>query len=98
MDNLVTDDLLTFAATFDGQELRTVARGAFFSVRAFPDSLMITPDSSSRPRSVPRAVIDRVCAKYNESGSLTPSDYLSLTFDASYLLAIIGLMEKANGE
>ncbi len=84
-----TTDLLNLAESLRGQELHTNARNAVFRVDAGPDRLEIIPSSSGKPRKVNREVLDRVCARYESNGSLAPKDYQDITFDSSYLVALI---------
>jgi hypothetical protein len=84
--------LLRVARRLSGQELRTGAARARFTVEVRQgregDVIYFTPASSGKQRRLESdclAVLDR----YNRTGSLRPRDYTSLTQNASYLLALI---------
>jgi len=97
MSHVNTRDLLTFAIGLEGKRLTTLARGASFRIRVLPHGLEITPASSRTPRIVRREIIDRVCEAYRESRSARTRDYQAISFDASYLLALIDRYSRANG-
>jgi hypothetical protein len=90
VDKLTADHLLRFASTLEGERLSTLARGAEFTLRVLPAGVEITPTSSGEPRLVSREIVQAVCDEYLQSQSLRPSDYKDVSFDASYLLAVIG--------
>lgn len=83
------DDLMRFAATLEGVELSTAARGAIFTVLALPTGLQITPASSGESRLVSREMVHKVCEENQRLGSTRPVDYQAISFDASYLLALL---------
>ena len=84
-------ELLRFASTLEGEALATRARRAAFSICVVPEGLQITPASSGTPRFVGREKIQSVLDEYIRLGSIRPTDYLTVTFDSSYLLALISL-------
>jgi toxin ParE1/3/4 len=88
-DSLSAEALLQFASTLERHPLVTLSRAAGFHARTTPAGLEITPSSTQRARLIPPAVIQRVCEEYLRSGSTRPGDYQDITFDASYLLAVI---------
>ena len=83
------NELLRFASTLEGETVVTGARRAAFSIRVVPEGLEITPASSGTPRVVRREKIQSVLDEYERSGSTRTTDYLTVTFDSSYLLALI---------
>jgi hypothetical protein len=50
---------------------------------------VFTPASSGIGQSDGRKAAERFLARYNESGSLRPSDYADLTRNASYLVGLV---------
>ena len=91
MHTLTAKELLRFASTLEGETLATGARRAAFSISVLPEGLEITPASSGAPRVVQKNKIQSVLDEYARSGSIRPTDYLTVTFDSSYLLALISL-------
>lgn len=89
MPKLIVDDFLRFCAMLENQRLTTAARHAGFTIAVLPDGLEITPESSGFPRRVSREKIDRVLEQYEQSASLRPVHYHDITFDSSYLMAVI---------
>jgi plasmid stabilization system protein ParE len=86
---LTAETLLRFTATLEGKRIQTLAQRAVFTVRVLPAGVEITPVSTRKPRLVAREVVDRVCEEYSRSHSMQPGHYQAITFDASYLLALI---------
>jgi hypothetical protein len=84
------EELLRFATGLQGERLETRVRRAGFSVQVFPAGLEITPESSGSPRLVDPARIQLVLDEYHRTRSMRKRDYQDITFDASYLLALIG--------
>ena len=73
----------------DGAELRTLKRGSAFRVRVATQGLLIAPRSSGVERLVTWASIGPVLERFSEGGSLSPSHYQDLSFNKSYVLAIL---------
>jgi hypothetical protein len=65
------------------------ALDARFSLRGVAGGIEFVPESTGKPRLVTRDMVRRVFDEYGASRSLTPGHYQSITFDASYLLAVI---------
>src|SRR5439155_26327825 len=89
MNALTADDLLRFGSTLEGERLTTLRYSKPFTLRVLPNGLEITPGSSGEPRLVFREMVQAVCDEYKRSRSTRPSDYQAITFDVSYLLALI---------
>lgn len=89
MAGFTADELLRYASTLEEQRLKTAGGRATFTVRVLEHGLEVTPQSSGRPRIVPRETIQVVIDEYERSRNLQPGQYQSITFDASYLLSII---------
>lgn len=84
------EELLALARRLEGDELETVT-GKKFRVGIYRDCPFFTPASSGYGQSDGRKAAERFLARYNETGSLRPSDYAGLTRNASYF---IGLLQK----
>ena len=89
-------ELLAFASSLEGERLPTLAGRASFSLRVVRAGIEFVPTSTAKPRLVTREMVRRVLDEYGNSRSLTPSHYHSITFDASYLLAIISRYNRQN--
>ena len=83
------EDFLAYASALENERLATAGGRAFFTLRAMPQGLEITPESSGKPRVVRRETIQLFLDEYQRSGKPQPAEYQGITFDASYLLAII---------
>ena len=81
-------ELLELARRFEDQPLTTVT-GKEFTVGIYIDSLVFTPASSGYGQSDGRKAAERFLARYNETGSLRPSDYADVSRNASYLIGLI---------
>lgn len=89
MAPLTAESLLSFANDLEGERLNTLSRAAGFTLRVLPTGIEITPGSSGQPRVVSREIVQRVCEEFQRTRSMRPSDYHSMTFDSSYLIAVI---------
>lgn len=83
------DDLLRYVVTIEGRTLWTLSERKAFSVRAVPEAIEIIPASTEEPRRESLQALQRFCDEYAKKGSTTPADYRDVTFNASYLLAIL---------
>lgn len=82
------DELLVLARELRDQPLETVT-GREFTVGVYLNSLVFTPASSGIGQSDGRKAAERFLARYNETGSLRPSDYGDVTRNASYLVGLL---------
>ena len=82
------DDLLDLARSLEDQPLTTVT-GREFTVGIYLDGLFFTPASSGNGQSEGRKAHERFLARYNETGSLRPSDYADVSRNASYLIGML---------
>lgn len=82
------EELLELARRFEDEPLTTVA-GKEFTVGTYLDSLVFTPASSGLGQSDGRKAAERFLARFNETGSLRPSDYADVSRNASYLVGLI---------
>jgi len=82
------EDLLALARRFEGKTLETVT-GKRFRVGVYMDCPFFTPESSGYGQSDGRAAAERFVARFNEIGSLRPTDYSRVTRNASYYVALL---------
>jgi hypothetical protein len=87
--SLNAETLLRFASTLEGEEIPTAGGRATFTLHALPTGIEITPRSTGTSRFIARHMVQRVCDEYQRSRSRRPGDYQKITFDASYILAVI---------
>ncbi len=80
--------LRQFIQARSGETFHTLKRKAPFKAELHEGVLVITPRSGISRR-VPDSRIDRVCREHALSGSLQPGSHADVSFDASYLLALI---------
>jgi hypothetical protein len=83
------DDFRSFINTINGQSFHTLYRKVAFDVHVDQSGLKYTPASSGKPRIQKWKFIERVVLRYEETGSIQPSDYQDITANASYLLTLI---------
>ncbi len=82
------DELVTIAQRLEGRTLETVT-GRRFKVGLSPRELFFTPESSGYGQSDGRRAHERFVERYNETGSLRPSDYAKVSRNASYLIPLL---------
>ena len=81
-------ELLELARAADGAELHTVT-GKAFTVGVYGDAPFFTPASSGYGQADGRKAAERFVERYNETGSLKPTDYSRVTRNGSYLTALV---------
>lgn len=82
------EDVLELARALEGRTLQTVT-GKDFRVTVYLDSVVFIPFSSGVGQSDGRKAGERFVARYNETGSLRPSDYADVTRNASYYVGLL---------
>jgi hypothetical protein len=82
------EELLELARRCEGRTLETVT-GKAFTVGIYRDCPFFTPASSGYGQSDGRRAAERFLQRYNETGSLRPGDYATVTRNASYLVALV---------
>jgi hypothetical protein len=80
--------LLELAREREGQTLQTVT-GRRFRVSTYRDSVVFIPESSGVGQSDGRKAGERFVARYNETGSVRPTDYRDVTRNASYYVGLL---------
>ena len=82
------EDLRAYAASRPGELLTTLHRKKPFSVVVGGDEILITT-SNGKFRTTDRKYVSAVLKRLHETGSFSPCDYLDVTFNASYILALV---------
>ena len=88
------EELLALARRFEDQSLTTVT-GKEFTVGIYLDSLVFTPASSGLGQSDGRKAAERFLTRFNETGSLRPTDYADVSRNASYLIGLIRASQQS---
>jgi len=84
------DELLDLARRFEGQRLETVrGRGFTVGVSTVENCPFFTPESSGWGQTDGRKAAERFVERYNQLGSLRPSDYADVTRNASYYVGLL---------
>lgn len=86
--------LLAYCKSKQGERLMTLARGNPFTIEIVGPYLEITPGTSRTPRREPKSNIDAVLARLAQKQSFRMSDYQDISFNASYLLALVKLWQQ----
>lgn len=94
MKHLVLSDVKQAASSLEGRTLETHHRRRQFHLKVEPEGLFYTPESSGKGRLQEWKYIQRVLDRFNETGSLSPSEYKDMSMNASYLLTVIRVIEK----
>jgi hypothetical protein len=83
------ETLFAFARSHQGETLRTLQNKSPFKVEVVGNFLEITPDSSSERRRESRDSVTAVLARLAKTMSFKMSDYKDISFNASYVLALV---------
>jgi hypothetical protein len=83
------DDLFGFCKTLRGETVRTMVRKTHFRIEVVESFLEITPASSGGARRESKATISGLLARFDKTRSFRMSDYQDLSFNASYILALV---------
>lgn len=83
------DALFGFCKTLQGETLRTMVRKTQFRVEVVDSFLEITPALSGGPRRESKATISGLLARFDKTRSFQMSDYQDVSFNASYVLALV---------
>src|SRR5262249_38739266 len=90
-------DLLSFARTIEGQELRTLTGSSVFRVEVDEDQLVYrsTKGSAATPRRESRISLAETVALFTHTRSLLPAHYKHFSINAAYTLVLIQLYIQA---
>lgn len=81
-------ELVGIAHGCEGATLEPVT-GKDFRVGVYMDCPFFRPESSGLGQSDGRKAAERFVERYNETGSLRPSDYSDVTRNASYFVGLL---------
>ena len=84
-----TDAFFGFCKILQGETLRTMVRKTQFRVEVVESFLEITPASSGGARRESKATISNLLARFDKTRSFQMSDYQDVSFNASYVLALV---------
>lgn len=87
------DQLLVFARSVEGDSLTTLHRKQSFKVAVVGANLEIIPRTGVG-RKTDRAHISELLTRLSKTGSFQPEQYKDLTFNASYVLALVKLWQE----
>ncbi len=94
MSTINFNSFMTFCKTLEGHTLPTMGgRSEFVLLSVESDCLHYLP-STNKERHSKRKWIERVLNHYAMTNSLRPGDYVDVTTNASYTLALIDLYLK----
>jgi hypothetical protein len=82
------EELLALARRCEGATLETVT-GRKFTVGIYLDCPYFTPASSGYGQSDGRNAAKRFLERFNQTGSLRPTDYKDVSRNASYLIGML---------
>ena len=89
------EELMELARRYEGKTLETVT-GRKFTVGVSPveQCPYFTPASSGYSQTDGRKAAERFLERYNEIGSLQPSDYARVTRNASYYVGLLAMRDR----
>jgi hypothetical protein len=89
------EELMELARRFEGKQLETVT-GKRFAVGVSPAEACpyFTLASSGYSQTDGRKAAERFLERYNEIGSLRPSDYSRITRNASYYVGLLAMRDQ----
>lgn len=83
------DELFAFCRRTPGSSWTTAVRRSAFTVEVDGSALAITPASSRAARREGKEAVKAVLERLERTGSYRMSDYADISFNASYLLALV---------
>ena len=86
--SVAANELLDSMKSVEGGQFLTQSREASFTLKMTPTGVTFTP-ATGKTRPVSTADLQKVSAHFAKTGSFRPGDYQSISFHASYLLAMI---------
>jgi hypothetical protein len=89
------EELMDLARRFEGRTLETVTGKKFtVGVSCGEYCPYFTPASSGYGQTDGRKAAERFLARYNEIGSLRPSDYAKVTRNSSYYVGLLTMRDR----
>ena len=90
------ETLFAFVRSHQGETLRTLRDKSPFKVQVIGNFLEIQPDSSIAPRRESRDNVAAILTRLAKTMSFKVSDYGDISFNASYVLALVQRWETPN--
>jgi hypothetical protein len=88
------EELRVVAVAHNGKFLETLHKRKRFQVDITAKGLQYTPESTGKPRLNRWHVIERVLNRFNDIQSFSPSKYLDISANATYLLTLFKALNK----
>jgi hypothetical protein len=92
------ETLIALALGLQGEALLTLSRKSPFRVEVVGNLLEFTPGSSRVPRRESRESVATILAQLAKTASFQMSDYSEVSFNASYVLALVKRWQKTDRE
>ena len=83
------NDLILFIKSLNGHYALTIFRRKPFLIETTPNGFFYTPQSTGKTRFHDYDTLLKIVTMFNNSGSLHPGDYLDVTMNSSYSLALL---------
>jgi hypothetical protein len=90
-----TEVLIAFARLVQDEPLQTLRRKSSFRVAVIGNNLEFTPNASPIPRQENNKRIATILTQLAKTNSFQKSDYAEISFNASYVLALVKLWQKS---
>jgi len=91
------DELFAFCRSLPAATWTTSVRRSIFTVEVDGNALAIIPSSSRAARREARQAVNAVLERLARTGSYRMSDYQDVSFNASYLLALVQAWQRHRG-
>lgn len=91
------DQLFSFVRSLNGAPQETNVRRKPFFIGVADSSLSITPNSSKQARMESKETVKKLLQQLERTNSYRVADYQDLTFNASYILAVVKAWQKHQG-
>src|SRR5262245_15001486 len=88
MTHVGPEELIQFVRSRGEVQLQTLHKKRPFTVRAIEDGLEYLPQTK-KPRPHERKYLERVCEEFSRTNSFSPGDYVDITMNAAYTVALI---------
>ena len=92
METINLEAFMAFCKTLEGRTLSTVGGKAQFKLSLVKnEGIYYTLKSTGKERSASKRHVERVLSRYTATDSLRNQDYVEITLNSSYILALIKL-------
>ncbi|MBD1828916.1 hypothetical protein NDI43_20615 [Microcoleus vaginatus GB2-A3] len=94
MKRINTKDFQSFVRSLEGQTIETRAQKKQFTAKVTEGGLEYTPLSTGKPRLHNDKTLNNIFDEFAQSQSFKCKDYIEITRNISYTLALIGMYLK----